>query len=183
MIRKNRQSLLLRIILSSAIELFIFSQLPWTLREKEPLAFLLIVLLSFLFLQYLLLNALYLVSKPEFKSEGEKYSLQIGNLYVEFYPQDIIIQVLNERRKYIMLKNCICSLKKYPLIAKLLVKNPFLFAYTNLAFYSYPLFFSSSNDLERFYEFNRNNFGVKVAFSKEIIEIAGITFPSLDHST
>ncbi|MEO0230300.1 MAG: hypothetical protein ABIL77_01950, partial [candidate division WOR-3 bacterium] len=107
----------------------------------------------------------------------------VGNLYVEFQPQDIIVYALNERRKYIMLKNCICALEKYPLIARLLVKTPFLFAYTNLAFYSFPLFFSSSRDLERFYDFNKNSFGEKVVFSKEIVEITGFNLPSLDRST
>ncbi|MEO0286587.1 MAG: hypothetical protein ABIM31_07290 [candidate division WOR-3 bacterium] len=183
MIKKNRRSLLLRIILCGVIEIFILSQLPWTLREKEPVAFVLIALLSFLFLQYFLLNALYLVSNPEFKNQGEKYALRVGNLYVEFQPQDIIVYALNERRKYIMLKNCICTLEKYPLIARLLAKTPFLFAYTNLAFYSFPLFFSSIRDLERFYDFNKNSFGEKVVFSKELVEITGFNLPSLDRST
>ncbi|MGB9823968.1 MAG: hypothetical protein ACPLN0_04365 [Candidatus Hydrothermia bacterium] len=180
--KDNYRVIIPRVLLSFFILFFALSQLPWSLQEREITATILIILISILFCQYLILNLLYLFSRPDYKIQEGTLTVKLGNITLKARIEDLSLRNLTEKREYLIFKNCDLSIQKEPFFAKLLLKIPYFFTFSYFAFYSYPLFFSSDKELERFYQFNLNLFEEKVALSLEILNLTGITYPFQDQT-
>jgi len=157
---------------------FLFHLLFWSVKRKETLLFIVALLVTFLFLQYLILNVIYPVQKPNATLRNNELFIKVGNLEIQTQIKNLRKANFEGRKNYYLFSQANCTLRNYPVLAFLLVPYPPLFTFTYLAYYSYPLLFKDQKDLEAYFNFNEGLFGEKVVLSEEIMKLTGFNLPS-----
>ncbi len=164
---KVKKKILLRLIISVGIFFFSFWQLIYAYLFKEPLIFIVALLVFFLSSQYTILNLLYYL-KNLTRVEDSKVFIKVGNLEILTEKNHIKPYKL-EKPDFYILEKAELKILKPPTLSKILIKTPHLFLYSFFGCYSYPMFFNKEEDLQKYYETNESIFGEKVVISKELV--------------